>query len=107
MFEFIRGRVHKVLPGLAILEAGGVGYRLQVPLTTSARLTGPEATLLVHHTLLPEQGEERLYGFATEREREFFRSLLEVKGIGPTTALQVTLCLSDTRLPVFMHNNAS
>lgn len=95
MFEFIRGRIHKALPGVAIIEAGGIGYRVQVPLSTSAKIGhAGEVTLLLYHTILPEQGEERLYGFATEREREFFRNLLEVKGIGPSTALQV-MCAAD------------
>lgn len=95
MFEFIRGKIHKALPGVAIIEAGGIGYRVQVPLSTSAKIgQAGEVTLLLYHTILPEQGEERLYGFATEREREFFRNLLEVKGIGPSTALQV-MCAAD------------
>ncbi|MBX3474098.1 MAG: Holliday junction branch migration protein RuvA [Planctomycetes bacterium] len=94
MFEYIRGTLHKALPGIAIIEAGGIGYRIQVPLSTSSRLQGGQVQLLLHHTILPEQGEERLYGFATDRERDFFRGLLEVKGIGPTTALQV-MCAAD------------
>lgn len=96
MFEFIRGKVHHALPGFVIVETGGIGYRIQVPLSTSSRVgrAGSEVELLLHHTILPEQGEERLYGFASEREREFFRGLLEVKGIGPTTALQV-MCAAD------------
>lgn len=94
MFEFIRGKVHKALPGCVIVEAGGIGYRVQVPLSTSAKVGTGEVTLLLYHTILPEQGEERLYGFATEREREFFRALLDVKGIGPATALQV-MCAAD------------
>ena len=95
MFEFIQGRIHRALPGFVIVQAGGIGYRVQVPLSTSARIgNSGDVELLLYHTILPEQGEERLYGFATEREREFFRALLEVKGIGPTTALQV-MCAAD------------
>lgn len=95
MFEFIRGRVHRALPGQLIVEAAGIGYRIAVPLSTSTQVSaGTETQLLLYHTILPEQGEERLYGFATEREREFFQALLEVKGIGPTTALQV-MCAAD------------
>ena len=90
MFEFIRGKVHSALPGVVVIEAGGFGYRVRVPLSTSAKVGAGEVTLLLYHTILPEQGEERLYGFATERERAFFCALLEVKGIGPATALQVS-----------------
>jgi len=95
MFEFIRGKIHRAIPGFVIVEAGGIGYRVQVPLSTSAKVgSSGEVLLLLYHTILPEQGEERLYGFATEREREFFRALLDVKGIGPSTALQV-MCAAD------------
>jgi Holliday junction DNA helicase RuvA len=94
MYEFIRGQVRRALPGFVIVEAGGIGYRVSVPLSTSAKIGTGEVELLLYHTILPEQGEERLYGFGTERERDFFRALLEVKGIGPTTALQV-MCAAD------------
>jgi Holliday junction DNA helicase RuvA len=95
MYEFIRGQVHSALPGVVVLEAGGVGYRVLVPLSTSSRLKpGTQATLLIFHTINAEQGEERLYGFHTEEERRLFRALLEVKGVGPATALQV-LCAAD------------
>jgi Holliday junction DNA helicase RuvA len=95
MYEFIRGKVHTALPGMAVLDVGGVGYRVLVPISTSSRLKpGTEATLLIYHTINAEQGEERLFGFHTEEERRLFRALLEVKGIGPATALQV-LCAAD------------
>jgi holliday junction DNA helicase RuvA len=96
MYEYIRGVVQRSLPGVVIIDAGGVGYRLQTPLSTTSRLgpPGTEATLLVHHTINADQGEQRLYGFGTEDERVLFRLLIEVKGIGPATALTV-LCAAD------------
>jgi holliday junction DNA helicase RuvA len=106
MYEFIRGKVHTALPGVAVLDVGGVGYRLQVPFSTSSRLKpGAEAQLLVFHTINAEQGEERLFGFATEDERRLFRMLLEVKGIGPATALQV-LCAADAEQLIQLIANA-
>ena len=90
MFEYIRGTVISAYPGLAVVEAGGIGYRVLVPLSTSGKLkAGSEAKLLLHHTINAEQGEERLYGFATERERELFTALLIVQGVGPSTAIQM------------------
>lgn len=91
MYEFVRGRLHEGPAGFAIIEAGGIGYRVLVPRSTGARLGAPgsEVTLLLHHTINTEQGEQRLFGFATRREREVFLALLEVKGIGPATALEV------------------
>lgn len=94
MYEFVRGKIHSMLPGTVVLEAGGVGYRIQVPLSTSGKLKGPDALLLVHHTINAEQGEEKLFGFLTERERDLFRALITVKGIGPVTAITV-MCAAD------------
>ncbi|KAA0215131.1 Holliday junction branch migration protein RuvA [bacterium] len=99
MFEYIRGSVISAFPGLAIVEAGGIGYRVLVPLSTSGKLKpGQEARLLLHHTINAEQGEERLYGFATERERELFEALLLVQGVGPSTALQMLCAASPDEL---------
>lgn len=95
MYEFMRGKVVSALPGVAVLDVGGIGFRVFVPFSTSGKLrAGAEATLLLYHTINAEQGEERLYGFGTEDERRLFKALLEVKGIGPATALQV-LCAAD------------
>jgi len=94
MYEFIRGKVHSLLPGTVVLEAGGVGYRIAVPLSTSGKLKTGEALLLLHHTINAEQGEERLFGFLTERERDLFRALITVKGIGPATAIHV-MCAAE------------
>ena len=94
MYEYIRGKIHSMLPGTVILEAAGVGYRIQVPLSTSGKLKGADALLLVHHTINAEQGEEKLYGFLTDRERDLFRALIKVKGIGPATAITV-MCAAD------------
>lgn len=99
MFEYIRGSVISAFPGLAIVEAGGIGYRVLVPLSTSGKLKpGQEARLLLHHTINAEQGEERLYGFAMERERELFEALLLVQGVGPSTALQMLCAASPDEL---------
>ena len=94
MYEFIRGKIHSMLPGTVVLEAGGVGYRIAVPLSTSGKLKAGEALLLVHHTINAEQGEEKLFGFLTDRERDLFRALITVKGIGPATAITV-MCAAD------------
>lgn len=99
MYEFVHGTVYSVIPGLAVIEAGGVGYRIQVPFSTSEALGGGgEVRLLLHHTINAEQGEERLYGFLSDRERELFRALLLVQGVGPSTALQMMCAASPDQL---------
>ncbi|MCK6438883.1 MAG: Holliday junction branch migration protein RuvA [Planctomycetes bacterium] len=91
MYEFIRGTLVSKDPACAIVEAGGVGYRLNITAQTFDRLPdkGKEATLLLHHTINAEQGEQRLFGFAEEQERMLFRQLLDVQRIGPSIAMRI------------------
>jgi Holliday junction DNA helicase RuvA len=70
------------------VEAGGVGYRLIIPLSTFDALSdGGPARLLVHHYV--REDDMRLYGFATEDERRLFTRLIAVSNVGPNTALAV------------------
>lgn len=85
----LRGQVLEKTPAGIVLECGGVGYALTVPLSTFDRLpaTGQEASLEIHH--LVREDDQLLFGFATARERTFFRALLGITGIGPKLALAV------------------
>ncbi len=80
-----------------LLDVGGVGYRVAIPLSTYEDLPdkGQEATLLTH--LHVRDDELSLYGFAAERERALFETLVGVSGIGPRLALQVLSRLSPER----------
>lgn len=80
-----------------LLDVGGVGYRVAIPISTYEELPprGEEATLLTH--LHVREDELALYGFATERERSLFETLVGVSGIGPRLALQVLSRLSPER----------
>jgi holliday junction DNA helicase RuvA len=85
----VRGTVVTRLPGEVVIEASGVGYRLNVSSETLAGLpkAGDEARLLTH-LILRDDGMH-LYGFATEAERELFLMLVGVQGVGPKVALAV------------------
>ncbi len=87
MYESIRGRLLSKDPATAVVEAGGVGYAINVPLSTYERLpaAGEEILLLLHHVV--REDEWRLYGFSGEEERRLFRACLKVSGVGPATAL--------------------
>ncbi len=73
----------------AVVEAGGVGYEVLIPLTTFDRLprTGAEVKLLVHHAV--REDDELLFGFFTSAEREMFAKLTGVSGVGPKIALAI------------------
>lgn len=72
-----------------LVDVGGVGYELQVPMTTLFQLPAPgELVALVTHHAVREDAHT-LYGFAGEQDRELFRHLIRVSGIGPKLALTI------------------
>jgi len=86
MIGHLDGRLLELQPGLAVVEAGGVGYEVRLPISCHASLLGRERASLFVHTHVRED-QLALYGFPTRRERDTFRLLLSVSGIGPRTAL--------------------
>lgn len=96
MIEYLRGRVLARDGAHVVLECGGVGFGVDVPLTTLARLPGEgaEAQLYIHFHM--NEQALRLYGFATAAERDTFEVLLGASGIGPKTALAI-LSATDIR----------
>src|SRR5581483_2335716 len=87
------GRIAGVLvakqPPQILVDVRGIGYELDVPMSTLYNLpaTGSEVTLLTH--LVVREDAHQLYGFSTEGERTLFRKLLKISGIGARTALAV------------------
>ncbi len=89
MIAFIRGVLVDKFPTFVTVDADGIGYELQIPLSTYERLPQPgEQVQLLTHFYLRED-VAALYGFATASERELFRELLTVSGIGPRLALTI------------------
>lgn len=79
----------------AVIETAGLGYEVQVPLTTAERLPAPGQTLKLHTLAVYREDSQTLYGFITAEERDFFRLLVEkVTGIGPKSALSILSRLS-------------
>jgi len=92
------GRLSGVLleknPPQILVEAGGVGYEIEVPMSTFYNLpaSGERVTLLTH--LVVREDAHLLYGFASDAERRVFRRLLKISGVGARTALAVLSGLS-------------
>ena len=85
MYEFIKGKVSELTPAYAIVETNGIGYLLNISLNSySALQNKPEATLYTH--LSVREDAHVLFGFASTTEREMFRLLISVSGVGPNTA---------------------
>ena len=89
MIGSLRGRLAVKAPPQLLLEVGGVGYELEAPMSTFYGLPaiGEEVRLLTH--LVVREDAHVLYGFASEAERQLFRSLLKVTGVGPKMALGI------------------
>jgi len=89
MIAYVRGLLTEKDPTRAVIECGGVGYELLVPVSTYEKLprTGEETKLLAYHCV--REDDEILFGFATEAEREMFGKLTSVSGVGPKIALAI------------------
>ena len=89
MIALLRGRLHEKHPGTVILEVNGVGYQVQVPLSTYYDLgeAGTEVALRVHTHVREDQ--LALYGFASALEQRIFERLIAVSGVGPRMAIGI------------------
>ena len=89
MIGLLRGRLLEKRPNQVILDVGGVGYLVAVPLSTFAALgeLHAEVTLLIHTHV--REDALALYGFLSAREKHFFELLLGASGVGPSLALKI------------------
>ena len=95
MITSVTGTLVSASPLSAVIEAGGLGYEIHIPVTTAERLPQPGQSVKVHTLAVYREDSATLYGFATEEERDFFRLLVEkVTGVGPKMALSVLSKLS-------------
>lgn len=95
MITSVTGTLVSASPLTAIIEAGGLGYEVHIPVTTAERLARPGQRVKLHTLAVYREDSQTLYGFATEEERDFFRLMVEkVTGVGPKMALSVLSKLS-------------
>ncbi len=93
MYEFISGEIADLTPTHIIIETAGVGYAIHISLSTYSALNGKKQAKVYTHQIVREDAH-LLYGFATSSERELFRNLLSVNGVGAATALMMLSSLS-------------
>ena len=86
MYEFLQGTVASRTPARLVLDVGGVGYDLAVPIGSQF---GTDSELRVYTHLVVREDAHTLYGFQDRDSRELFRLLLSVRGIGPGIALGI------------------
>ena len=93
MIEYIKGRLIEITPTDMVLECHGIGYKILISLQTFESSNGKEdLTIYIHHYI--REDEELYYGFATKDEREMFRLLIGVSGVGAATARMMLSSLS-------------
>lgn len=87
MIGRLRGTLAEKQPPHLIVDVNGVGYELEVPMTTLYRLPSVGEPVTLHTHLVVREDAHLLYGFAEKRERELFRELIRLNGVGPKLAL--------------------
>ena len=98
MYEYISGLLSELTPSYAVVEnAGGIGWLINISLNTYSAIEHQEKVkLYVHHVV--REDAQLLFGFADKQEREIFRMLIEVSGIGPNTARVILSSMSPSEL---------
>ena len=109
MIGSLAGVIAEKEPPRLLVESHGVGYEVDVPMSTYLTLppVGSSVRLRIHHVL--REDASLLYGFATAEERELFRALLKVNGVGPKVALAILsgVSASDFRLAIAAEDAAA
>ena len=101
MIEYIKGELAELTPALAVVEAAGVGYALNISLTTYTALQGKHQVKLYVHEVLSAGGRDdsfTLYGFVAKQERALYRLLITVSGVGANTARMMLSSMSPAEL---------
>lgn len=88
MYDYISGKVAELAPTYAVIDAQGVGYMLNISLTTYSQIENAESAKLFVHFVVREDAQI-FYGFSSRKERELFRLLLSVSGVGGNTARMI------------------
>ncbi len=94
MIALLRGKLMEKRPPSLIVDVMGVGYELEAPMTTFYDLPAAGADVVLHTHLVVREDAQRLYGFSLPQQRDLFRSLLRVNGVGPRVALAILSGLS-------------
>ncbi len=105
MIAWLKGELLEKRPPVLLVNVNGVGYELEVPVSTLADLPelGEIASLFVH--MVVREDAQLLFGFSTKEQRDLFRSLIKVNGVGPKVALAVLSTLSASELVAAMAND--
>lgn len=107
MIGRIKGKLLDKSPPIILVDCQGVGYELEVPMTTFYELPeiGNDVTLLTH--FIVREDAQLLFGFGSEQERKIFKQLIKVNGIGPKVALSILSGISLNELMKAINHSES
>ena len=97
MFEYLKGSIAELTPAYVVVECAGVGYYINISLQTFSSLEGKSDVHIYLHQVVREDAH-LLYGFASKEEREFFRLLISVSGVGANTARVILSSMSTAEI---------
>ena len=97
MYDYIKGELVELTPAEAVIECGGIGYSILISLQTYEMLQGKNSAKVFLYQYIRED-EQSFYGFATKDERELFKLLISVSGIGVGSARMMLSSLSDEEI---------
>jgi len=97
MIDYIKGTITQVTPTFLTIETGGTGYYINISLTTYAKLEGKSDFKILVHEVIREDSYQ-LFGFADKEERDIFRYLISVSGVGASTARMMLSSLSPVEI---------
>jgi Holliday junction DNA helicase RuvA len=99
MYEFIRGIFVERNPAHIVIEAGGIGYFVNISLNTYSKINHQKEGLLFLHQVIRDDAHV-FYGFADKSERDLFRSLISVNGVGSNTAIMMLSSLTPDEIAI-------
>jgi Holliday junction DNA helicase RuvA len=93
MYEYVKGPIAELTPAYVVIDCGGVGYNVNISLQTYSSFEGKKEILVYLHQVVREDAH-LLFGFASKDERELFRMLISVSGVGANTARVILSSMS-------------
>ncbi len=97
MFEYIQGKIAELTPASVVVDNQGIGYFINISLNTYSALSGKEQAVVFIHQVIREDANI-LFGFFDKSEREIFRQLISVSGVGANTARMMLSSLSSAEI---------
>src|SRR5665811_176977 len=97
MIDYIKGEITQITPTFLTMETGGIGYLINISITTFSKLDGKKDFKVLVHEVIREESHQ-LFGFADSEERDIFRLLISVTGVGASTARMMLSSLNPVEI---------